>query len=64
MNGKQIGTRHKKISKVRKIMRHTLRGLDDEGKPFEELLVFDKIKSSAAIAGLMPNLTTHTSIVH
>ena len=42
MDGKQIGTRHKKISKDGKIMHHTLRGLDDKGIPFEELLVFEK----------------------
>ena len=41
-DGKQVLTRHKKISKDGKTLRQTLRGIDDEGKPFEVLLVFDK----------------------
>ena len=41
-DGKQIRTRHKKISKDGKTMRQTYRGLYYEGKPFELLQVFDK----------------------
>ena len=41
-DGKQIRTRHKKISKDGKIMRQTYRGMYYEGKPFELLQVFDK----------------------
>lgn len=35
-------TRHKVISKDGKILRQTLRGVDDDGKPFEVLLVFNR----------------------
>ena len=41
-DGKQVGTRHKKISKDGKTLRQTIRGFDDEGKPFEVLLVLEK----------------------
>ena len=41
-DGKQVFSRHKKISKDGKILRQTLRGIDDEGKPYEVLLVCDK----------------------
>jgi hypothetical protein len=41
-DGKQIGTRHKKISKDGKTMRQTLRLLNDEGKPVEMLEVYEK----------------------
>jgi len=41
-DGKQVLTRHKKISKDGKTLRQTLKGFNDEGKPFEVLLVFDK----------------------
>jgi len=41
-DGKQAMTRHKKISKDGKILHQTLKGFDDEGKPFEVQLVFDK----------------------
>jgi hypothetical protein len=41
-NGKQIGTIHKTISKDRKTMRQTLKGVDPNGKPFEQIQVFDR----------------------
>ena len=41
-DGKQVLTRHKKISNDGKILRQTLKGFNDEGEPFEVLLVFDK----------------------
>ena len=41
-NGKQGATMHKVISKDGKTMRQTIRGFDAEGKPFEQLQVFDR----------------------
>jgi hypothetical protein len=41
-NGKQISVRHKVISKDGKTMTQTYRGTDSEGKPFEQLEVYDK----------------------
>ena len=42
LEGKQVMTRHKLISKDRKTLRQTLKGVDDEGKSFELMLVYDK----------------------
>ena len=41
-DGKQFQTRHKAVSKDGKTMRQTLRSVNDEGQPFELLLVFDR----------------------
>jgi hypothetical protein len=41
-NGKQIGIIHKTISNDGKTMRQTLKGVDPQGKPFEQLQVFHK----------------------
>jgi hypothetical protein len=40
--GKQILTRYKVISEDGKTMHQTLRGIDNEGKPFEVLLLLEK----------------------
>jgi hypothetical protein len=40
--GKQVATMHKVISKDGKTMRQTIRGFDTDGKPFEQLQVFDR----------------------
>jgi hypothetical protein len=40
--GKQIAVRHKVISDDGKMMRQILRGVDSEGKPFEELEVYNR----------------------
>jgi hypothetical protein len=41
-DGKQVGTRHKTASKDGKILRQSVRGTDAQGKPFENILVFDR----------------------
>ena len=41
-NGKQVGLYHKTISTDGKTMGQTFKGLDDQGKPFEVVMVFDK----------------------
>jgi hypothetical protein len=41
-DGKQISVRHKVISKDGKTMTQTYKGTDPEGKPFDQLEVYDK----------------------
>ncbi len=41
-NGKQFATMHKVISKDGKTMTQTIRGVDDQGKPFKQIQVFDR----------------------
>ena len=42
LDGKQDVIRHKKVSKDGKTLNQTIRSTDDQGKPFELLLVLDK----------------------
>ena len=42
VDGKQFYTRHKTISKDGKILRQSFRSADDEGKPYENILIFDR----------------------
>jgi hypothetical protein len=41
-DGKQSYTRHKIVSKDGKILRQSFRSTDTQGKPFENILVFDR----------------------
>jgi hypothetical protein len=41
-NGKQVILIHKTFSKDGRTMRQTLTGTDPQGKPFEQILVFDR----------------------
>jgi hypothetical protein len=41
-NGKQFGVRHKTLSKDGKTKRETISGTDAEGRPFEQIEVFDR----------------------
>jgi hypothetical protein len=41
-DGKQTGTRHKLVSKDGKTMRQVLRGLDAQGKPYEQVEVLER----------------------
>ena len=42
MNGKQVAIYHKVIDKDGKTMRQTFKGVDPDGKPFEQIQVYDK----------------------
>ena len=42
LDGKQVITRHKKISKDGKTIRHSIKGLDNDGQPFEALLILER----------------------
>jgi len=42
VDGKQYYTRHKTISKDGKTLRQSFRSTDDQGKPYENILVFDR----------------------
>jgi hypothetical protein len=42
VEGKQIATMHKVVSKDGKTLRITIKGIDPQGKPFEELRVYDR----------------------
>jgi hypothetical protein len=41
-DGKQAYTRHKIVSKDGKILRQSFRSTDSQGKPYENILVFDR----------------------
>ncbi|MBN2318799.1 MAG: hypothetical protein JXR49_06970 [Acidobacteria bacterium] len=42
VDGKQFYTRHKTISRDGKILRQSFRSTDDQGKPYENILIFDR----------------------
>ena len=42
VDGKQFYTRHKTISKDGKIFRQSFRSTDDQGTPYENILIFDR----------------------
>lgn len=41
-NSKQVALVHKTFSKDGKTMRQTTKGTDDQGKPYEQVKVFDR----------------------